>query len=39
LISAQWQSAPMPGGEVVMTDYRKLFDLSGKTAVVLGAAA
>jgi NAD(P)-dependent dehydrogenase (short-subunit alcohol dehydrogenase family) len=25
--------------EVVVTDYRKLFDLSGKTAVVLGAAS
>jgi NAD(P)-dependent dehydrogenase (short-subunit alcohol dehydrogenase family) len=28
-----------PEREVVMTDYRKLFDLSGKTAVVLGAAS
>ena len=26
------------GGSVV-TDYRKLFDLTGKTAVVLGAAS
>jgi NAD(P)-dependent dehydrogenase (short-subunit alcohol dehydrogenase family) len=33
------QFCAVPQREVRMTDYRKLFDLTGKTAVVLGAAS